>query len=738
MNFDSNSYSFRNQEYRVTDRLFPTLNAVGFEGCTITERWEIVLPVSSSRLVDYYSHNLLRFFSSGFGLCPRLRFTDRIQDYIKDPYHKILLLTEADMPTADITSKEAGAFHITVTEDSVIITGKSERGTAQGVYYIEDHMRLVGKAMLKLEDEEHAPLFSPRMTHSGFELDTFSDSFLEACAHAGMDSIIVFAGSPDTNFHGFPDPNALWPGTGKAYCDFNHLIWRAERYGLDVYIYSSFICDVHPDDPGAREYYEKSFGTLFKKCPKLKGIIFVGESFEFPSKDPHTSGIRYQLKPKSDHRKSPGWYPCEDYPQMVTMVKDIIRSYNPTADIVFWSYNWGWAPKEARLSLIEKLPRDISLLVTFEMWEYLTDDNGNTYRIADYSLSFPGPSQVFVDEAKKAKELGFRLYAMSNTGGRTWDVGSAPYLPTPQQWQKRYEALGEVKNLYGLCGLMENHHYGWMPSFLDLFAKNAFTSNSTPNAEMLTAIAKRDFGKAYETVISAWKEFSMGISEVVACDLDQYGPYRSGPTYPLTFLQTDKDLHMPFVEWAWHPHGGIWNPIYRDTVFDNVDDSLMRLRHVSSVTEHFRIGVKLMEAVANELGFSYRSEQSRQIAVAKYIYCSFLTAKHVMLWNIAKHLLFYKRENRISPRIDDLLSALSIEKYTEESLASHMKTIADAEKKNVAIALDCWQEDSRLGFEASMEYVFDSEFASWKLNEIDVSLKQLDEYLSSNSPDPLK
>ena len=333
MNLDSHNYSFRNQEYGVTDRLSPVPNAVEFEGCTVEEDWEIISPSSQSRLVDYYVHDLLRFLSRGFGICPRLRMTDQFQDFIKNPYHKILLLTEADMPAVGITSKEAGAFHIAVTEDFIIIIGKSERGTARGVYYIEDHMRLVGKAKLKLEDQEHAPLFSPRMTHSGFELDTFSDSFLEACAHAGMDSIIVFAGSPDTNFHGFPDPDALWPGTGKAYCDFNHLIWRAEGYGLDVYIYSSFICDVHPDDPGAREYYEKSFGTLFKKCPKLKGIIFVGESFEFPSKDPHTSGIRYQLKPKSDRRKSPGWYPCEDYPQMVTMVKDSIRAYNPEAEI---------------------------------------------------------------------------------------------------------------------------------------------------------------------------------------------------------------------------------------------------------------------------------------------------------------------------------------------------------------------------------------------------------------------
>ena len=168
MIFFNHNYNFRNQEYGVTDRLFPTPNAVGFEGCTVTEDWEIVLPTSSSRLVDYYSHDLLRFLSRGFGLCPRLRFTDQFQDFIKNPYHKILLLTEADMSTARIESKEPGAFHITVAEDYIIVIGKSERGTAQGVYYIEDHMRLFGKPLLRIEDMDHAPLFSPRMTHSGF------------------------------------------------------------------------------------------------------------------------------------------------------------------------------------------------------------------------------------------------------------------------------------------------------------------------------------------------------------------------------------------------------------------------------------------------------------------------------------------------------------------------------------------------------------------------------------------
>jgi hypothetical protein len=278
---------------------------------------------------------------------------------------------------------------------------------------------------------------------------------------------------------------------------------------------------------------------------------------------------------------------------------------------------------------------------------------------------------------------------------------------------------------------MENHHYGWMPSFLDLFAKNAFTDHGLSNADMLSAIAKRDFGEHHEMVLAAWAQFSEGISKVIACNLDQYGPYRSGVSYPLTFTQTAAELHMPSVPWAWHAQGGIWNPIYRDTVLDHIDQSLLRLRRACAVTEHFRRGVALLDSVATQAKFPYGSEQSCQIAVARYIYCCYTTAKHVMLWNIAKRLLFALREKRDVVRIGELLAAISVKEYTEDVLASCMRAIAEKEKENVGVALACWQEDSRLGFEASMEYVFNDEFAKWKLREIDVSLTQLQQYLAS-------
>lgn len=725
----SPNYSFRNREFNKFSPLTPTPNACGNAGYRLNESWEILVPLSDSRLVRYFSEDLCRFFGDAFGVFLRVRRVQDIRLYLDKPEKYIILAEEKDISDCAVDSEMEGAFRAVITPSRVYIVGKTERGTAKGVYYLEDSMRLRGECSLLPEDKVHAPLFAPRMTHSGTELDTFPDNFLEAAAHAGMDAIIVYAGHPDSHLHGFKDPDPLWPGACRGYCDFNNLVWRAARYGLDVYVYSHLLCDVHPDEPEAAAYYEASFGELFKNAPGLKGLILVGETFEFPSKDPHTCGVRFQLKAWDDPRKSPGWYPCYDYPQLLSMVQNTIKPYNPDVDIVFWSYNWGGEDKEARLALIENLPKGITLLVTFEMWQIFTAENGQKHKIDDYSLAFPGPSNVFMEEAEKAKELGIRLYAMANTGGRTWDNGVAPYLPAPQQWQKRYEALCRAHETYGLCGLMENHHYGWLPSFLNLFSKNAFTTGGIPNDEMLLQIAGRDYGKYAETALQAWKCFSEGMNSVVASGIDQYGPYRCGPTYPLLFTQTNEDLTFPSVPWSFHDGFSIWNPIYGDSVLPEYAPILMRHERVSKVVSCFAEGVALLDDAAKNLGIVSGSDVAYQIAVARFLYCSFLTAKHVMEWQMAKVLLLTDSQNIPADAWEAIGERLGITDRTAEGLAAYMRRIAKAETENVAIALTCWEEDSSIGFEASMEYAFNDEFAHWKNSETERSLRLLNEFL---------
>ena len=396
-----------------------------------------------------------------------------------------------------------------------------------------------------------------------------------------------------------------------------------------------------------------------------------------------------------------------------------------------WSYNWGYTPKEDRLKLIENLPKHISLLVTFEMWEWFVDENGNKYKVDDYSVSFPGPAQVFLDEAQKAKELGIKLYAMANTGGKTWDIGPVPYLPCPQQWQKRYEGLRECNFKYNLSGLMECHDYGWAPSFLTLFTKNAFTTNSISDSKMLEAIARRDYGKEYEKAIDAWNCFSEGMSLVVASGKDQYGPYRCGPTYPLLFDQTTEELDIPSVDWARHPNGQIWFPVYCEDVWSDPKSLIMRYRRLCAVIELFEKGLGLLEEAKKKLGADYGSEISKQIALVRFMYCTYRTTSNVILWQIAKKLLIAIKEKKEQDNMEILFDAIGVKEKTMEELASFMKQIAENETKNTLMAVKCWEEDSIIGFEASEEYVFDNELAEWKNNETKNSLQRLEAYLNN-------
>ena len=103
-----------------------------------------------------------------------------------------------------------------------------------------------------------------------------------------------------------------------------------------------------------------------------------------------------------------------------------------------------------------------------------------------------------------------------------------------------------------------------------------------------------------------------------------------------------------------------------------------------------------------------------------------------MEWNIAKCLLLSLEDKNIpSERREELYCALGVTKQNAEALAEFMRAVARAEIENVAVALECWHEDSSIGFEASMEYVFNDEFAEWKLKEMDRSISLLDKYMEN-------
>ena len=73
--------------------------------------------------------------------------------------------------------------------------------------------------------------------------------------------------------------------------------------------------------------------------------------------------------------------------------------------------------------------------------------------------------------ASRAKRDGLKLYTMANSAGLAWDWGTVPFEPCPYQWNARYRAMRKANADWGLCGVMECHHFGWWPSFISEIEK---------------------------------------------------------------------------------------------------------------------------------------------------------------------------------------------------------------------------------------------------------------------------
>ena len=129
---------------------------------------------------------------------------------------------------------------------------------------------------------------------------------------------------------------------------------------------------------------------------------------------------------------------------------------------------------------------------------------------------------------------------MSNAAGLTWDFGVIPYEPAPFQWARRYRALMDAHERYGLCGTVDAHHFGWWPSVICEMAKWSLWEPETPLEELAAQLARRDYGAAAApSVLDCWRKWSEAMTFYIPTDEDQYGPFRIGPSYPL-ILQVSK------------------------------------------------------------------------------------------------------------------------------------------------------------------------------------------------------
>ena len=571
---------------------------------------------------------------------------------------------------------------IEVGERLVRVTGATSREAYQGCIRLEDEMNARGRPAVKRGVRTYTRLFSPRMTHSGYEVETFPDEYLDQIAHSGMDAILVFIEDP-------PDV------TRNGKLDMNALVARAAERGIDVWAYASFhekAAKMHPLDPGAREWYSETYGSIVKNASGLKGLICVGESCAFPSRDPGMEGFWWQ-EGWERFPKLNGFWPVSDWAEWLDLVKSVTREHNKDFEVVFWTYNWFKKPAELRLPLLEKIPTDLTLLVTWVRGDPPVRRGNADFFVSDYSISATGPSAVFRSEADVAVRRGIPVMTMCNTGGRTWDCGVAPYVPAPGRWKARFDALKTAQRTWGVKALMESHHYGFQPNFISELAKVAFTAEATDAdvEDFLESMAVRDFGHAAApAALAAWKDWDDAFAWHSAGSDDFWGSLRVGPVYPL--VMPDERLPPPL-----HPNmendgvskGTGWKfvkPTFSPPkeVLDGEIDTCER--EIALLEK----GVRRLEAAMPLVPADRRDTARRILGVGKFHLAAVRTLANV------------KRFYRAGLEND----------------AKTMLSIIDDEERNVRETIPVVEFDSALGWEPTMGYLADRANLEWKLRQL--------------------
>ena len=622
---------------------------------------------------------------------------------------KIIVSVNKDI---DDAAKGPMGYSIEVTDSAVTVIGYESAGVMQGLYFLEDLMNVRKAPFLKKQRIARRSVFEVRCSQSPFGMFAWNDEALSTLAHFGMNSISLWIKDVNLDNRG-------------GFIDINLLAERAEKYGISIGIQLYQNHDVHPTEEGAQEFYDNMYGKILKACPKISRIELVGEANHFKSKDERVSNGAHAVDNIPTGKRSAGWFPCRDYPEWVDMIKKAARKYNPSIDIHFSTYNWGFQDEDLRVELINNLPTDITVGPTWEMFEIRPYRNSVEYQ-ADYSLGFAGPGRYFVSEAEACKRRGIRLSANAQTSGRTWDFGVVPYEPMPYQWMKRYEGLIKAHYEWGLAEITENIHYGFQPSIISELEKYMFFTpyEGAPTAEeWLKLLIARDFGEEnVDTVDSAMRDFSEAITHYPATNEDQYGAFRIGPAYPFWIID-QRTSQAPAPQYGKKPDE--YNAMFGNRIYFSGytpefsgNNSLPGVR-INDEIEGIGELASILQRGLDKLGSIHEdSENLKKLkALVKFM---INTCKTVIG---SKKLYLFQNEIALAKTKDQ---AVKIIDKIEELILS--------ERENVLDTIPAVTEDSRIGWEPSMEYQCDEECLRWKLRQLDHELNiTIPNFRKSNS-----
>jgi hypothetical protein len=287
---------------------------------------------------------------------------------------------------------------------------------------------------------------------------------------------------------------------------------------------------------------------------------------------------------------------------------------------------------------------------------------------------------------------------MVNTAGQTWDFGTIPYEPMAQQWMRRYKKMIEAQENWGLCGIMESHHYGIYPSFISKLSKMCLEKSTDTMEETLTMVLSAFFGSENaDTIEKALDKWSESVRHITPTGEDQYGAFRCGPSYPFCF---ERLIRLPGMPYA-NAGSAFVVPEYCQDLYSRATIISKRvykeIETLGIALRNMKEGTKILETIENP-----GEELERLINMGKFIENYIITGINAKKWHTLK-VKFDREEDEdeVSRILDEMVELLT------------------AEKKNAEDTIQYVELDSRLGWEPNMDYLTSKWHLEWKMRLVD-------------------
>jgi len=574
------------------------------------------------------------------------------------------------------------------------------------------------------------PLVYPGWTHSDAGPDAFyHDNMLARLRHHGMNGIwIRGALAKFAQVSVFPE---FGQNAEKIMAELRRLTERAARYGISVYLYfneplgmpeDSEFWEAHPEVKGsytgyharyclctstqpAKDFLHDGMAYIFERVPQLGGVILITAS-EFPSHCYCHVPTRPGSQPK-EYYVSRGLLcercaerePQEVVAEVVTLIRDGIRSTGSDADVIAWNWSWSMYEEDPQEGILRRLPPDVVVMGDFERG-IKTQALGFEYQHDEYSLKIIGPSDRFRGMAEYMHAHDGRVFAKIQIG-TTHEDGNVPYLPVLARLAAKYQALEQQ----GVEGLMTCWNFGNFPCVATELAGIMSWSDAPEDVdEALQQLAVRHFGAAAApAVVEAWKAVSEAMEDFPSSiPVMYYGPVNRGLAFPLSLQRLGKPFPRSWL-------------LDVDDEGDDLDswtkpfgpEHVVRCFRV--LTERFGEGAQKMLAALPQTEGADAEALKREAGVVQICAHQFRSAANIAEFIMAR---------------DRWLDAQ--DEAEKEQLRQKMVSVLEDERDNATQALELVDADPRLGFHGeAYGYLFNRPLIEAKLERLEQILAEL-------------